>query len=91
MNVFADTSALVKLVHDERGSDIMMKLVDAPDTRLWALDGQITKKRHDNADKILRNYSYVMCRVHCKRQGERFSLLCTGDNSNKPHILLVCK
>ena len=38
MNLFFDTSALVKLFHSERGSDIVADMVAKPDNRIWVLD-----------------------------------------------------
>lgn len=38
MNVFFDTSALVKLFHIEEGSEIVEELLSSPENDLWVLD-----------------------------------------------------
>jgi len=38
MNLFFDTSALVKLFHEEEGSETVESLVSSPTNRFWVLD-----------------------------------------------------
>ncbi len=38
MKLFFDTSALVKLFHDERGSELVIEWVEAKDNDIWVLE-----------------------------------------------------
>lgn len=52
MNLYFDTSALVKYFHDEYGSDIIINLVDSGENDIWVLD----LSRVEFYSAILRKY-----------------------------------
>lgn len=60
MNLYFDTSALVKYFHDEDGSDIIINLIDSGENDIWVLD----LSRVEFYSAILRKYRLKEIDIH---------------------------